>query len=397
MPSAACEAAITSALQHGSALLKHISANDVGKTGGHQAGFYLPKSAWRMYSPQPPTKGINSKTFVKIEWQDGRITDSAVTWYGRGTRSEYRLTKFGPDFVFLSPDEVGSLLVVVPRSPDDFLAFVLDLDDDIDELQAALGVEIVDTWAVYKKGAAPPVETENECIRRKFRKFANAVSEFPSGLDFSRHTLTSLEACISDFKEGPSDIRLMRCVEQEYSLYQLVERKLCAPEITRIFRSVDDFIATANSILQRRKVRAGRSLEIHVETVLRDAGVPFDPQPKAVDGIPDILIPGAKEYNDQDWPIEKLFMVGIKRTCKDRWRQVLNEAKRIDSASRTDRRHILTIQKGISVKQLGEMQSARVRLVVPNELHRDYPRDWRGNLLTVEGFVSEVKRVLAQT
>lgn len=341
-----------------------------------------------MYSVQPPEKGVLAKHPVRVEWQDGRITKSVVTWYGKLTRSEYRLTRFGPDFPFLMPDEVGSLLVIVPRAQDDFLAYVLDLEDDIADVQAKLGVEVIDTWGVYRRDVLPPLETQNECIDREFREFASAVSEFPTGLRFAAGARDTLEKCISDFAELPSDDRLMRCVEQEYMLFKLVERKLCEPEVCRIFKSVDDFLGTANSILQRRKSRAGQSLEHHVEDLLKSAGIPFERQPQTVDGQPDIIIPGAQEYNDSKWPDEKLFMIGIKRTCKDRWRQVTKEAKRVK------RKHLLTIQQGISQSQLKTMYAARVTLVVPRELHAKYPPGWSDRLLTVERFVANLRKSL---
>jgi len=101
MVSPLSEKAINEALSYGNALLKFISPNDTGATGGHQSGFYLPKSAWEIYTPNRPVKGENSKHEVDIQWHDGRVTESVVTWYGQGTRSEYRLTRFGKDFLFL--------------------------------------------------------------------------------------------------------------------------------------------------------------------------------------------------------------------------------------------------------------------------------------------------------
>jgi hypothetical protein len=388
MPSAVAERAIDSALQFGSALLKYISANDVGLTGSHQYGFYLPNPLWTMFTPDPPLKGTNAKHPVRIEWQDGRVTESMVTWYGNKSRFEYRLTRFGKDFPFLSADEVGSLLVLVPRSIDDFLAYVLDLEDDISDIQARLGVDIVDRWAAYSKDALPPLETEDECIARDFREFASSISEFPTGLKFANRAREALEKCVADFVSLPSDDRLMRCVQHEFTLFKLVERRLCEPEICRVFQSVDDFLKTANSILQRRKSRAGQSLEHHVEHILETAHVPFERQPKSVDGHPDIIIPGSEQYHDQKWPDEKLFVIGVKRTCKDRWRQVLNEATRIR------RKHILTIQPGISQAQLNSMSEAHVTLVVPKSLHDKYPPAWAERLLTVERFVDNLQTAL---
>lgn len=69
-----------------------------------------------------------------------------VKWYGKGTRSEYRITRFGRDFPFLTPDSIGDLLVLVPHDKNTIHGYTLDRDEDIDELQAALGVDVIGTW-----------------------------------------------------------------------------------------------------------------------------------------------------------------------------------------------------------------------------------------------------------
>src|SRR4051794_41187763 len=104
MASLACERAISDSLRVGNAILKFISPNDVGLTGGHQCGYYLPKSVWKIFSPHAPKKGVNAETLVHVTWNDEVVTESRVKWYGKGTRSEYRLTRFGKGFPFLTPD-----------------------------------------------------------------------------------------------------------------------------------------------------------------------------------------------------------------------------------------------------------------------------------------------------
>lgn len=386
MISPTCERAVADALATGRALLKFISPNDVGLTGGHQCGYYLPKSVWKLYTPNPPTKGENAESWTTIRWHDDRITESRVIWYGKGTRSEYRLTRFGRDFPHLSADSVGDLLVLVPASHAAFNAYVLDLEEDIDELQAALGVEIVGTWAAYGVGPEKVVETEDECIERHFREFAKAVNSFPSTLAFSEEAREAVEDCIRQFDRMQIDRRLLTLMEKEYRLFRMVERQLCSKEIVRPFKDVDDFLATAATITNRRKSRAGRSLENHVGHLLKQANVRFDARAK-IDGRvePDILIPGKSEYEDPAFPVDRLCVLGVKTTCKDRWRQVLNEGRRIP------RKHILTIQPGISGNQLKEMKDANVTLVVPQPLHREYPKVPGVEILTVEQFVSDVQ------
>jgi len=167
-----------------------------------------------------------------------------------------------------------------------------------------------------------------------------------------------------------------------------VERRLCEPDTVRDFASIDDFLLTAQTILQRRKARAGRSLEHHVEYQLRRAEIPFEPRVEVEGTRPDILIPGRREYLDSRYPDAKLFAIGIKTTCKDRWRQVLREAPRVRT------KHILTMQKGISPAQLEEMRVSEVTLVVPQGLHTDYPPERRADLLSVAAFVDRIRSAL---
>lgn len=392
MPSPAVEQAILDAQRVGRAILKFISPNDVGLTGSHQFGYYLPKAIWEVFTAFPPTKGENHDHRVEAIWQDGRVTQSTVKWYGKGTRSEYRLTGFNRErhFPFIAHDCVGSLLVLVPERIDRFLMYVFDLEDDIEDVQAGLGVEAVSGWALFEYGVVPSTETEDECLDRHFRAFAATLTAFPPTAAFAKEAQRALLDCIRDFLAAPADEQLIRCVEAEYALFRMAERKLCEPEIIRVFKSVDDFLSTAQTILQRRKARAGRSLEHHVEHQLTLAGIPFDARIDVEGTKPDILIPGRKEYLDRLFPDDKLFAVGVKTTCKDRWRQVTREAPRVE------RKHIITVQKGVSPNQLDEMQSLQVTLVVPEKLHTDYPKDRRGELLTVGSFIDEVRRALAK-
>jgi hypothetical protein len=385
-----CERAIEDALHYGNALLKFISPNNVGLTGSHECGFYLPYSLWEMYTPHPPVKGRIDKHPISILWQDGRVTESVVTWYGDKTRREYRLTRFGKDFPFLNEDVVGDLLVLIAKSRDEFLAYVLDYDDDIEEIQTALGVEAFEHWGAYRDGAPQQVETEDDCIDRKVREFSAALTDFPTGAVFSEKTRAILVECQKKFPDLTADEALVTAYQTEYQLFQSVERQVCQNEVSgRLFKNIDDFIQTAASIMNRRKARAGRSFENHVEYLLTHAKIPHKMRPSlGADGKPDIVIPDERAYFDAAFPIEKLFVVGLKTTCKDRWRQVLNEGRRVKA------KHILTLQPGITSAQLAEMHTAGVSLVVPQSLHKSFPKEHTINLLSVESFIKTVKHQL---
>ena len=59
-------------------------------------------------------------------------------------------------------------------------------------------------------------------------------------------------------------------------------------------------------------------------------------------------------------------MLGVKTTCKDRWRQVLSEANRVPD------KHLLTLESPISPAQTDEMRDHRIQLVIPRPLHQPY-------------------------
>ena len=103
-------------------------------------------------------------------------------------------------------------------------------------------------------------------------------------------------------------------------------------------------------------------------------------------GRPDILLPGKEAYNNPAHPAGELVVLGLKTTCRDRWRQVLNEGKRIPQ------KQLLTLQPAMSRAQLKEMQEAQLQLVVPASLHQGYDLPEGGRLLSVEDFVQEMRR-----
>ena len=78
-------------------------------------------------------------------------------------------------------------------------------------------------------------------------------------------------------------------------------------------------------------------------------------------------------------------MLAVKTTCKDRWRQILNEADRIPN------KHLLTLQEGVSENQFNEMKVAGVQLVIPAPLISSYPPSVRPHLQTLESFIGDVR------
>jgi hypothetical protein len=82
-------------------------------------------------------------------------------------------------------------------------------------------------------------------------------------------------------------------------------------------------------------------------------------------------------------------MVGVKTTCKDRWRHVLQEAPRIE------KKHLLTLQEGISAKQMADIYKHNTTLIVPKKQHSRYPQVKGAVLMGMEDFVGTVRKRLS--
>jgi len=164
------------------------------------------------------------------------------------------------------------------------------------------------------------------------------------------------------------------------------------PRIQEKFDTIDSFLSVAQSILQSRKTRSGKSLELHIREIFIETGlvpdVHFQHGPRTEQGKrPDFLFPSQLAYEDNGFPEKNLRMLAVKTTCKDRWRQILNEADRIPE------KHLLTLQEGVSENQFREMRSAGVRLVVPRGLWSKYPEKIRPQLVSIEAFLKELESI----
>src|SRR5205823_4667263 len=117
---------------------------------------------------------------------------------------------------------------------------------------------------------------EEQCIEKNFIEFVHPLKGFPTGDQFSAATWKILEECIKGFSATEPDGAILKCMDTEYDLFKRVERKVCEAALVRSFKDVDEFIAAAQTLLQRRKSRAGRSLENHVSYFLKRAGIPHE-------------------------------------------------------------------------------------------------------------------------
>lgn len=179
--------------------------------------------------------------------------------------------------------------------------------------------------------------------------------------------------------------------DMEEKLFFLLEQHTIKERLRKGFFSNDDvdvegFIKFSLSVQNRRKSRAGLSLENHICALLDANGIVYSHTPVTENrSKPDFIFPDIQCYRDINFPTANLTMLGSKSTCKDRWRQVLAEADRID------RKHLLTLEAAISTHQTDEMQDKHLQLVIPLSIHKTYTALQQEWLYSVEDFLHEVK------
>ena len=185
--------------------------------------------------------------------------------------------------------------------------------------------------------------------------------------------------------QSPDKI-LLNWYDTELSMFRSLEEKVYNPIYTKPFADCQSLIEFSNKILNRRKSRAGKSLEHHLSAIFTAKELLFEEQAVTENNKkPDFLFPNAECYHNLLFPADDLVVLGAKTTCKDRWRQVLTEADRVDV------KYLFTLQQGISKNQLKEMHDSRLTLVVPNQFIKDFPKEYQQKINNLSGFIRMVK------
>ncbi|WP_051224970.1 type II restriction endonuclease [Pseudoclavibacter soli] len=389
-PSPLAERALAEVEKSELSFAKTLAANDTGATGGHQSGVLINKRGGRVLFPQgePETSPVTED--IEIAWQPaGTVTQSKAKWYS--SKGEYRVTGgFGK---VIGAENAGDLFILIRVDESEYLAFVLSTEADIEFFRSSTGISPAESSALLEAGA----RSDNGGIGAEIDE-DTLISLFVSGLDdaFPAGSQVAAEArriCellgggVGDAIARP-DRRLLEWVDLEYRLFQRIEEHNLLPVVRSGFRTLQEFIDLANSVKNRRASRAGHSLEYHVEALLIANRVAYTAQGRTeLHKRPDFLLPSEDAYHDPAYPSKALSMLAVKTTCKDRWRQVISEADRIQV------KHLLTLQQSISAHQIEEMTDAGIQLVVPRRFHPMYPAESRSRLMSVEAFLRDAPKL----
>jgi hypothetical protein len=226
---------------------------------------------------------------------------------------------------------------------------------------------------------------DDEWLDRLIAKFGDKFPKTNAFSEFARKAVRN-----ADIVADP-DAALLSWLELEERLFRTFEKHLVSERLSSGFVNggnidVDGFMQFSLSVQNRRKSRAGYSLENHLG-YLFDQRILLFQRGGNTEGRkkPDFLFPGSEAYHDPGFPRELLTLLGSKSTCKDRWRQVLSEGREVPL------KHLITLEPGISAPQTAEMKAESLQLVLPANLHGSYlpqQRDW---LMSVADFIELVE------
>lgn len=340
--------------------------------------------------------------------QEGVTAESVVSWYDarrrHPTRTEYRLyypanevtalMEVGDTFFLALRRDGTAMAIITPAGStvQNQLLWLFGLEEE-PELEFAAREITADDNAeldftvryILDELGIEPEEPEADRLDSLIERFGR---RFPTTREFSELARASLpEISVHD----DADAVLLAWLEREEAMFRRLERHIVSVRLQSGFvadgdADIDGFLAFSLSVQNRRKARAGQSLENHLEALFGGNGIRFARGALTENrNKPDFLFPGADNYHDPAFPAERLTMLGAKSTLKDRWRQVLAEAVRIEQ------KHLLTLEPAISENQTDQMRAVNLQLVLPKRLHESYRESQREWLMNVSVFISLVR------
>ncbi len=379
--------------------VKRLSGNDTLANGSHQAGFYIPKLVFfRLFPSLKQHSHDNADTWFDLTIDSHPdVRKARGVWYNdklRGrTRDECRVTNLGgAQSALLDPDSTGALTIFAFRQPDGSDADTCNVwvcRDELEEdfVERRIGPVEPGRWITWPPDGGllallqTPVRTDCRLARHELPP--EWLVRFPSGEEITRKVIE-----LRPDSQMTVDKRLLRRRDCEFELFQSLEEAVELPNVQAGFTTIADFLKTAQTVLQRRKARSGRSLELHIREILTEENFQenqdFTYQPKA-GNKPDFLFPNEAAYTDPSFPRERVRMLAVKTTIKDRWRQVTEECDDLPV------RHLLTLQEGVSEAQFRLIMNAGIRLVVPKAQIAKYAKSIRPHVLSVEAFMADVR------
>lgn len=381
---------------------KRLSAVEANPHRSNQHEFNGDRGLKGMFGTDRETYGT---TFIYLSDDDPEpITErSTLTWYdareNHPTRTEFRL--YFPTTNVSSNANEGDLLVIGRRPDNSILLIIAEAESTIEnqilwlfgfsdlthpgfsvkgELESdQVRLEFASRYILEQIGIEVETTDENY-LEQMLEKFEGSFPTTRIFSEYARSTISDIDLT------GSADEIIMAWLEREEVLFRTLERHIIGDRLRQGFDDdVDSFVSYSLSVQNRRKSRAGGSLENHLEQIFKIKNISYSRTAITENrNKPDFIFPDIASYHNPAFPEELLSMLGAKSTCKDRWRQILPEANRIKT------KHLFTLEPGISENQTNEMISKNVQLVLPSGIHGSYSAAQQDWIINLDQFIEEL-------
>jgi hypothetical protein len=380
--------------------IKRLSLVEICSESYHQHEFNGVQGLRTMLGKE---NNVFPATFVYLDAveEESFSCDGSVTWYDarekHPKRTEYRLYYRANDVMdaagvddllaVCKVSDENRLVIIVTRANTDAESQVLWLFGPpkenlgnfvVNTNTEATKVDFAGRYILEQAGIDAYAPAPEEYLEQMKRRFGNS---FPTTRAFSKFARDTSEV---DSRSDP-DTAIIQWLEQEEALFRLFENHLFKDVLKKGFDTIDDFVTAAQSLTNRRKSRVGFAFENHLEQVFKDNDIRYTVKPETENkSKPDFVFPSIDYYlTRENAVVDSLVTVlGVKHTCKDRWRQVLAEANKVS------RKHLITVEPSISTNQTNEMISNYLQLVVPRSLMRTYTTEQQKWLISLKDFIA---------
>lgn len=391
---------------------KRLSAVEADETRSNQHEYNATKKMLAFIGrPAEPTRMPARFIYLTDEDPEPIVEDAFLTLYDSRKDQPHRSAEYRFYFptttVSLNAAE-GDLLVIAKRRDGGLLVLIAENGSSVSrQIEWLFGfsdlthpgfsvkseleteqdrIEFASRFILENIGIVVEVSAETylDAMLEKFK------GKFPTTREFSAYARSTLKDINP---QEDQDQVLMAWMEREEILFRTLERYLIADRLSMGFGGnvdagvdVDGFLSYSLSVQNRRKSRVGLALENHLELLFIECGLKYARTAVTENKAkPDFIFPSVAAYHNPAFNPLQLTMLGVKSTCKDRWRQVLAEADRIDH------KHLLTLETSISAHQTDEMQAKNLQLVLPSGLHETYTPKQQTWLMDITSFTALVR------
>lgn len=151
---------------------------------------------------------------------------------------------------------------------------IINTEEEIELFINTFSLSLINNFSIYNKGFGQPLAIE-ETLESQINQTIEFIQDFPNITEMSK-IARNIYMSFYKKKQINADEDLLKWVETEYTVFRFLEKKIYHNQLMTPFLEIEALLEFANTALNRRKSRAGKSLEHHVHYIFSSFGLPFD-------------------------------------------------------------------------------------------------------------------------